>query len=272
MGQLLWIASYPKSGSTWVRAFLHNYIRHPEEPYSINDLMDLSTGESGASLYRGYDSRAPESWTLADVQRMRPLVHRDLTMVHPGLVFVKTHNAALAACGVPLVTPGVTAGAVYLVRDPRDVAVSYSRHLGIGVDATIAFMARAEAMTGGTPHEVIEVLGSWSAHVESWTAGGPHVLRYEDMLERPEGTFGGLVRYLGEEPEAERLARAIRFSRFEELQAQERRGGFIEKPAAAGAFFGGGRAGRWREVLNAAQRRRIERDHAPVMARLGYLF
>jgi hypothetical protein len=47
MGKLVWIASYPKSGSTWVRAFLHNYIRQPETPYDINALMDLSRGRAG---------------------------------------------------------------------------------------------------------------------------------------------------------------------------------------------------------------------------------
>ncbi len=117
-----------------MRAFLHNYIARPAQPYDINRLTDLTIGESGAGHYRPHDPRPASQYTVADVQRMRPLVHRDLTRVHPGPVFVKTHNASLRVLGVPLVTPEVTAAAIYLVRAPRDVALSYSRHLGLPID------------------------------------------------------------------------------------------------------------------------------------------
>ena len=237
MGKLVWIASYPKSGSTWVRAFLHNYIRQPDAPYDINALMDLSTGESGAARYHRYDPRPASQSSIADVQRMRPLVHRDLMAVHPNLVFVKTHNASVLVEGVPMMTPGVTAGAIYIVRDPRDVAVSYSRHRGRSIDDTIAFMADPAAATGGTDDKVYERLSSWSVHVHFWTRNPDprlHVMRYEDMAAIPEITFAEVVRLLGQEPPDDRLARAIRFSSFDELQSQERARGFIEQPAEFG--------------------------------------
>lgn len=275
MGRLVWIASYPKSGSTWLRAFLHNYIRQPEAPYDINRLTDLSTGESGASWYRAQDPRSASRYTVADVQRMRPAVHRALMALHPDLVFVKTHNASLVIEGVPLVTPEVTAGAVYLLRDPRDVAVSYSHHLGLTLDQTIARMADPAAATGGVDEKVYEYLSSWSIHVHHWTrTSSPRrlVLRYEDLSAAPETGFGALIRWLGEEPPAARLARAVAFSGFDVLAGQEQAGGFVEQPAASrGAFFRAGRVGQWRELLSAAQRARIERDHAAVMRRFGYL-
>jgi hypothetical protein len=275
MGKLVWIASYPKSGSTWVRAFLHNYILQPAEPQDINALMDLSTGESGALRYRRYDPRPASRYSIADVMRMRPLVHRDLMAESPNLVFVKTHNASVLVEGVPLMTPEVTAGAVYIVRDPRDVAVSYSRHRGRSLDDTIAFMADPEAATGGTDDKVYERLSSWSVHVHFWTRNPHpllHVMRYEDMLADPDRAFGALVRVLGQEPPPDRLARAIRFSAFAELQRQEQARGFIEQPAESqGAFFGHGQAGGWRGVLSAAQVRRIEQDHGAMMHRFGYM-
>jgi len=275
MGKLVWIASYPKSGSTWVRAFLHNYILQPQAPYDINALMDLSTGESGAARYRRYDPRPASQYSIADVQRMRPRVHRDLMDVHPNLVFVKTHNASVLVEGVPLMTPDVTAGAIYIVRDPRDIAVSYARHRGRSLDDTIAFMADPLAATGGTDDKVYERLSSWSVHVHFWTRHPHplrHVMRYEDMIAAPETAFAELVRVLGQEPPAERLAQAVRFSAFGELQAQERAKGFIEQPAgSAEPFFRAGRPNGWRAVLSAAQRDRIERDHGAVMARFGYV-
>jgi hypothetical protein len=274
MGKLLWLASYPKSGNTWLRALLHNYLRQPAEPWDINQLKDFTAGDSSAELYRHYDPRPASQYTIADVQRMRPLVHRDLTQAFPGAVFVKTHNMVGYVEGVPLVTPELTAGVIYIMRDPRDVAISYSHHLGLGLDETIAFMANPEAAVGGTDAKVYEKHSSWSNHVVSWTPSpDPHllVLRYEDLLADPVGRFGRVVRFLGGPPAPERLAQAVRFSDFDVLSGQERDRGFTERPASAERFFRSGRAGQWREILTADQVARIERDHGTVMARFGYL-
>jgi hypothetical protein len=203
------------------------------------------------------------------------MVHRDLMLVHPNLVFVKTHNASVLVQGVPLMTPEVTAGAIYIVRDPRDIAISYSRHRGRSIDDTIAFMADVEAATGGTDNKVFERLSSWSVHVHFWTRNpNPllHVMRYEDMLAIPHTAFADLVRVLGEEPPTERLAKAIRFSAFDEMRRQEQVNGFIEQPPeSTEPFFRSGMVGAWRTVLTTAQRSRIERDHAVIMQRFGYL-
>ena len=275
MGQLIWIASYPKSGNTWMRAFLHNYIRRPQTPYDIDKLTDLTASDINAGRYRRYDPRPASQYSIADVQRMRPLVHRDLTGLDTTLVFVKTHNARLMVAGVPLITPSVTAGAFYLVRDPRDVAVSYSRHRGRSIDDTIAFMADPEAATGGTDTKVYERQGTWSDHVLSWTTPPSprvRVVRYESLLESPLSTFGQQIQWLGGAPEPDRLARAVQFSSFQELRAQEQAKGFTERVAGSTApFFGTGRAGTWRTELTPAQQARIERDHGAAMQLFGYL-
>ena len=206
---------------------------------------------------------------------MRPLVHRELMAASPNLVFAKTHNASLVVEGVPLVTPDVTAGAIYMVRDPRDVAVSFAHHIGRSLDETIAIMADPEAATGGDDRRVYERLSSWSLHVHFWTRRpDPRllVLRFEDMLADPSRAFGDVIRLLGMEPPVDRLERAIRFSAFAGLREQEAAGGFVERPDVATApFFRTGRSGGWREVLSPAQAARIVRDHAAEMRRFGYL-
>jgi hypothetical protein len=275
MGQLLWIASYPKSGNTWVRAFLHNYIRQPDAPYDINRLTDLTAADINAERYHRYDPRPASQYTVADVQRMRRLVQRDLTALDSTLVFVKTHNAMLEVEDAPLITPELTAGAIYIVRDPRDVAVSYSRHRGRSIDDTIAFMADHQAATGGTDKQVYERLSSWSMHVHSWTRRRDprvHVVRYEAMVAAPEATFASQIRWMGQQPSPDRLNRAISFSAFNELRAQEQAGGFKERVAGSTApFFGTGQPGHWRTILTPSQQARIEHDHAIIMQRFGYL-
>jgi hypothetical protein len=274
MGQLVWIASYPKSGNTWVRAFLHNYIRQANTPYDINLLTDLTAADINAERYHPYDPRLASQYSIADVQRMRPLVHRDLTALDRTLVFVKTHNARQIVAGAPLITPEVTAGAIYIVRDPRDVAVSYSAHLGRSIDETIARMADPEAATGGTDAKVYERHSSWSAHVHSWSNPPDpkvRIVRYEALIAAPETIFGQLIGWLGQPPPPMRLKRAIGFSSIDELRTQEQANGFKERVAESTApFFGPGRPGHWRTILSPAQQARIERDHGTMMARFGY--
>jgi hypothetical protein len=274
MGKIIWLASYPKSGNTWLRAFLHNYIAQPDAPYSINRLIDFSVSESNALFYRKYDARPGSAYAIAEVQKMRPWVHRDFTLLHPDLVFVKTHNASLTVHGVPLCTPEVTQGAIYIVRDPRDVAVSYSHYTGRSLDWIIAFMNKAQAANRGNDVQVFELLSSWSAHVDLWTRHkNPKllVLRYEDLLARPRQSFARVIGFLGDPPEPARLVRAIAFSAFGALQAQEAEHGYVADGADSTApFFRKGEAGQWREILSTAQRLRLETDHAAMMEKFGY--
>jgi hypothetical protein len=274
LGKLVWIASYPKSGNTWIRAFLHNYIRQGAAPYDINALTDLTAADVNAERYHRYDPRPASQYTIADVQRMRRLVHRDLMALDKTLVFVKTHNAKLVVAGAPLITPEVTAGAIYVVRDPRDVAVSYSAHLGRSIDDTIARMADPEAASGGSDAKVYERHSSWSVHVQSWTHPADptiRVLRYEALVAAPESVFAELIGWLGQPPPPARLNQAIRFSHIAELRAQESAKGFKERVAGSTApFFGAAKPGHWRGVLSPTQQARIERDHGTMMARFGY--
>jgi hypothetical protein len=264
MGKLVWLASYPKSGNTWLRAFLHNYITDARVPHSIGALTDFSAVECAAVFFEGASDQQ-------SVQRLRPLVHRRLMGLHDDLVFVKTHNANLAVAGVPLCTPAVTAGAIVVVRDPRDVAVSYARYLGKPLDEVIGFMAHPRAANAATGLQVFEYLSSWSAHVESWAAAPRSLtVRYEDLLTDARGSFGRIIHYLGGDPAPERMARAIAFSSFAQLSAQERANGYL-KGAGGAAFFAKGEIAQWRETLTAAQAKSIETTHGNTMRRLRYI-
>ncbi len=268
MGKIVWLASYPKSGNTWVRSFLHNYILRPETPHSINALLEFSVAENAAAFF-GADGKVLDP---AQVQRLRPGVHAQLTQLHPDLVFVKTHNANRAVEGIALCTPEHTAGAVYIVRDPRDVALSYAAYTGRPVDEIIDFMAHDQAATASDERQVFELLSSWSGHVRSWVASPKRLLmRYEDLLVEPERYFARLVRFLGTGTVDEaRLARAVAFSSFATLAAQEARDGF-ESGGRHGPFFRTGQAGQWKTRLTPAQAARIADAHGEIMGKLGYL-
>ncbi len=69
MGKIVWLASYPKSGNTWLRAFLHNYIKQPAEPQDINRLTEFSASEAAAAFFRKYEENPGE---LSAEQRAAP--------------------------------------------------------------------------------------------------------------------------------------------------------------------------------------------------------
>ena len=270
MGKLVWLASYPKSGNTWVRAFLHNYIVNEETPHSINSLVDFSVAECAAAFF----GPPGEVMEPRAVQAKRPLVHEQLTGLHDDLVFVKTHNANLSVHGADLCTPGPTAGAIYIVRDPRDVAVSYAAYTGKSVDEIIDFMGQDGAANASDGVQVFELLSSWSGHALSWVAAPRRLLvRYEDLIADPVRGFGRIIRFLGARdaaPEPERLARAISFSSFTTLSGQEERQGYQASGAKGGKFFRAGKAGGWREQLTPEQAAKIWSAHGPVMGKFGY--
>src|SRR5262249_30863750 len=153
-----------------------------------------------------------------------------------GLLFIKTHNCLVMDRGHSTINFDVTAGAVYVVRNPLDVAISYAHHSGVTVDDAIKRLAATDAETAGSDSAVYEVQGSWSQHVWSWTRNAHRamqVVRYEDLLADPQQGFGAMARHLLLDSTRHRLDQAIEQSSFARLQAQERDKGFRERPANA---------------------------------------
>ncbi|MFN4353928.1 sulfotransferase domain-containing protein [Parvibaculum sp.] len=274
MGALIWLASYPKSGNTWMRSFLHNLFRNSQKPVSVNEIDDFCLGGSTSFWYRKYTATPPEQLSEEEVARYRMQVQRDFTTVFPDSVFVKTHDYLGEYAGVPLQNMEVTAGAIYIVRNPLDVVISMAPHFGITLEEAITSLANEDAGTSQNDTHVPEHYGSWSTHVRTWTrrpSPGLLVMRYEDMLDKPKKSFKTVTNFLGLKPSPERLDRAIRFSSFKVLKAQEEKEGFKERPQTSKSFFREGKRDQWREKLTPDQVRQIIAVHHEQMARFGYI-
>lgn len=276
MGKIVWLASYPKSGNTWMRAFIHNLFRNPDRPLPINQLGGggLTTAETALQWYRMQDPRDPSQWSQEEVDRMRLRAHELIAGSVPGSIFCKIHGAVFELRGQRTVNLAVSAGAIYIVRNPLDVVISFADFQRISLDGAIQLLGMSNFELAKDDNNISEPLGSWTQHVESWTGRpnpGLHVVRYEDMLAAPLKTFEGVARFLGLDPPRNRLKRAIRFSSFKELRGQEDQTGFVERSPAQERFFRAGRAGQWRELLSDEQVRRVVADHRTQMERFGYV-
>lgn len=274
MAQITWLASYPKSGNTWLRAFLANYLSDGKRAVEINTLPYFSHGEMAGGLFQQIARRPLNALTERDIQRLRPTVHGIVARLDRDPNFVKTHNALVSLFGVPIITPQVTRNAIYVIRNPLDVVISYADHHGLTIDKAIEQMARADNRTPTTEKQVFQFLGRWCDHVRSWlTAPGLkcHVVRYEDLLRDPQESFGAVGAFLGIAAKRSRLVRAIHHSSFRVLQTQESTSGFYERSQHSAAFFRAGESDQWKRTLTASQVDRIVSTHGEVMARHGYL-
>ena len=275
MGNLLWVASYPKSGNTWVRAFIENYISNQHQAVDINTLFRIKQAEAKAFRYAPYVAGGDTtSLSVEEICALRSRVQADIARDAKGTVFLKTHNYLGEFGGYPLQNAAVTAGAIYIVRNPLDVVISLARYFDFGIDEAIDYMAEEATGTANEKENVPQVISSWSNHVQSWTQHPrPEilVLRYEDMLDNPIKTFRKLVSFLGQARDPDRLKRAIKFSSFDQLKLQEKRSGFIEKHENANAFFRQGRKNQWSSKLTDEQIRKVIDSHRVQMLRFKYL-
>lgn len=274
MGKIVWLASYPKSGNTWTRTFLLNLMLNASKPRSVNDIPKISPSDIARDWYTMVDDSDPATWTPAHIASLRGRVQEKIASHTPDSIFVKTHSPLGPWMGVPLFNMAVTAGAIYIVRNPLDIVASYANHSGLTLDAIILAMNTPGHTAPGNAERVPHPVGSWSENVESWTARpnpGIRVMRYEDMVADPVAAFGGLMAFLGLPPNRERLERAVRFSSFDELRRQEDKDGFIERGERAPRFFRAGQAGGWKKELTTAQARAVVEAHRRQMQRFGYV-
>ena len=283
---LVWMASYPKSGNTWLRAFLANYTHDYGRPIDINELAtDTSTGMLASQRKRFDELTGVEasSFTDAEINSLRPSVYRRISEQHAQLsddpLFIKIHDIPTLskANKLDLIPRNCTRAIIYVVRNPLDVAVSFAHHFELSIDESIRALNDDNHRIGNSTHglstQLQQVLTSWSGHYKSWVENQKNpvlVIRFEDMHENPYDTFRKVLEFSGIDVDSHRLERAVQNSSFDILKNQESEASFEENPAK-GKFFRIGASGGWNQTLSRIQVDLVISKHSQVMQKLGYL-
>jgi aryl sulfotransferase len=275
---MVWIASYPKSGNTWLRILLANVVAGTDTPEDINK---LSLDEDLAGSRELFERQTLVDSSLLhpdEIDGMRPGALDAYAASRDRATFLKAHDSwTRLPDGSPALGTAARA-ALYIVRDPRDVAVSFAFHQGIPIDRAIEHMNETSSFFGPSDYQVRQRTNGWSGHVRSWLDDSGLslcLIRYEDLHADTGKALRKVLRFLGvcfenEEVERKEILRAVRHSSFAGLQRQEREKGFAERSFRQASFFREGCVGAWRNHLKDAQVRSIETAHAATMARLGY--
>jgi hypothetical protein len=263
-----WLASYPKSGNTWVRIFVHAYRTGKADINRLGNFGSATSQYAWQSATGWPLDQLPEG--IAYLVRPAALANLQRIVAAHGIErpFIKTHSAFVNACDVPQIPLLLTHGAIHLVRDPRDVAVSYAHHFGITYDQAIEDMANPR--NGVRPYNMVEAVTDWSTHTDSWPkCYNTKTWRYEDMLDDPRTAFRQILEHLGDEVDEDRLEQALQMTSLDALQAAEGDKGFTE--AKQGRFFRAGKSGQYKDELTGKQIARIEKAHGDQMKAWGYL-
>ena len=274
MGNIVWLASYPKSGNTWLRAFLANLVANRSVAVPLDELARYADDEAAPELFSELAGRPSAGLDMAEIAALRPQVHALIAQRAQGTRFVKTHNTAGSFDGHPLHNWQVSAGAIYVVRNPLDVAVSMTHHFGLGVDEVIERLGDDNVATANDALFVGQVLGSWSRHVQGWADMANErvlVLRYEDLMDKPAKSFARVAKLVGLGQDRARIERAVRHAGFQSLSTLERAHGFAEASGEGTRFFRRGRVNEWRDVLDRGQVQRVLDAHREQMQRFGYV-
>ena len=279
--KVAWLASYPKSGNTWTRILLSNLLSNSNSDEPWSDKIDLAGSISSSRPRFDNITGLPSSDLTADeVDILRPELYRSLARESKSRLFIKVHDSYhLNINNEPIFPADISIGTILLIRDPRDVAVSYSHHSGRKNFAkTVKHLNRSNHhLSGDNRSQLRQITGNWSEHYTRWTQQTDIpvlVIRYEDMLADTAAQLQSMAAFLGLEQANDNAAirRAVDRARFDKLQAKEAKDGFLEKPEKAKRFFRSGRSGEGKEALSAELQKSITDEHGDIMRVLGYDF
>ncbi len=269
--RITWVASYPKSGNTWVRAFLSAYLNHGELDINIFRFVDVD--DITEYFYHIVSPRGLSIYTPNEMTQLRgaALMHMNTLLDYP---ILKTHSLNAEIDGVTMIPNCLTDRAIYILRDPRDVAISISHQLDWSIDDAIEFINNPRQLVHKNKEctGLFNYVGMWAQHVVSWgdeKAFKVGLVRYEDLIEKPRESFKTIIKFLDWEYDEELFEKSLIASSFPVMQKQELETNFRENRGKA-KFFREGKAGNWRNTLTEEQLAKIEDQNFDIMERMGY--
>tara|TARA_B100000989_G_scaffold29020_1_gene18647 strand:+ start:994 stop:1827 length:834 start_codon:yes stop_codon:yes gene_type:complete len=276
---IIWLASYPKSGNTWMWFFIKSYFNPPNKKFSLNHHKDDPYLLETFPVERRFDELKIKYQDFFEISK-NWINLQSLINLNNKTNFLKTHNAMCTINNNKFTDTHNTLGAIHIVRDPRDVLVSYSSYMSENINETLKTLLSVESYEGGNFKKKFyrkSLMGNWSGHYNSWKnfkLKETILVRYEDMVNNPNLTFLKVLNYLKKinkiEIDKKKMTHAIEETSFENLKKLEINEGFKVNPSKK-PFFRKGRVGDWKEILTKTQAQKIEEAFKTEMIELGYL-
>ena len=282
---IIWIASYPKSGNTWIRSLLASYLFSKNGSFNFNLLKHInqfSVGSLSTNLTKGSDNedRISKNWIPHQV-----FINRD-KKIH----FLKTHNALCTINSNKFTDKLNTAACIYIVRDPRNLVTSLSHHYELDYKNAIKFITNKRKIifpksfnNKKNDYRDFNFIGDWSGHYNSWkniSFCPIKIIKYEDLLTDTRNIFISILKFISKftkfEFNDEKIINTLKTTNFDNLRRIETEENFEEtvistKTNKKVKFFYLGKDNDWRKLLDKSTVLKIEEKFKSEMIELNYI-
>ena len=255
---IIWIASYPKSGNTYLRSFISSYYFSKKGKFDFNLLLNILQFPSLKFTKKNIfsEDEASQNW----------IFNQNQFFLNNKVHFVKTHNSLDEFKGNKFTSNQQTLGAIYIVRDPRNILSSLTHHYSLNYEQAYKKIMDENASllekSLNNDHSNFTFLGSWSNHYKSWKNTKEFktlFIKYEDLEDNKYETFKKVVNFINRIKSKElkidekKLLNSIRSTNFTNLKNKEQNEGFEESVISSNGekkpFFNLGFNNRWQKIL-----------------------
>ena len=281
MKKIIWISSYPKSGNTWMRFLISNYFFNKSNEFNFQIADNTILMFPQLSLMKKIVDRKTLIENPFNISKYWLNLQKEVSIDGGNVVFFKNHNALISIEKNDFTNMDLTLAAIYIVRDPRDVVISYAHYKNESYDKVISDLCDKKLFYNISSIDnfpYIEILGSWSYHYKSWKFGMPDmprvIIKYEDLLKDCIGQFNNTIDFLSKilnhKKDNNKIQFSVKNSEFSLLQEGEKKFG-MKTNKGKDKFFRTGKAEQWKDLLSLTQIKKIEASCKQGMKELNYL-
>ena len=289
--KIFWISSYPKSGNTWVRLILgglfftkdgkiDNFNLLNKIPkFDIEKNFDFIKKLSPNDHRKIFNKKKYDEESLLTYSKYWIEAQKRKKILNGKFGFFKTHNAKVIINSNHYTNSYTTLGFIYIVRDPRDIVVSYANHMEKTLDFTIDFLLNGQIMGKEIKEKIMpEITLNWEENYLSWKKFNQvpnQFIRYEDLVNDPHKEIIKIINFFKNnfnieiENKDKKINNIIKTTNFKDLKEKEKEIGFKEGAKNVN-FFRIGKNNQWKKKLSTNQIKKIENKFSTIMTELKY--
>jgi hypothetical protein len=277
---IIWLASYPKSGNTLLRSILASYFFSKDGNFNFNHLNFINQFPTISQFSKLGIDTSNEKEIFRNFIEAQKLMNKD----EKSIKFLKTHSSLSKINNVNFTDFNNSLGAIYIVRDPRNVVTSFAHHYGLSIEQSTNIMIDEKKWLSKTDITYKTFLGSWNINYNSWKQFKNNLLliKYEDLVSKKKTTLLKIFKFIKNltnnsfEIDMVKLNKSIKSTEFQKLKKLEEEKTFTESmidnvTGKRRNFFRLGKANNWKLHLDEKFTTIIEHKFEKEMIELGYL-
>ena len=280
---IIWLASYPKSGNTYVRSLLSSYIFSKDGNFNFELIKNIKQFPDN-SLFKqiGVDINNEDEMYKNYINSQKVFNKEEEKSIR----FLKTHSCFVNTENFRFTDRYNTLGVIYIVRDPRNIITSFSHHFQQTPEKSLETLLSHQYLGKTSTRHCTTYVGSWKSHYNSWKVYEKFnrycLIKYEDLVNDTEKTFLKILKFIAHLGRVKFTYDKVKFNNtlkttdFKNMQRMEEKETFAEakeniKTGEKIKFFNLGIKNDWKKLLDKKIKENLEKEFENEMKELSYL-